>query len=750
MAIIIALLCASVAAVFVPTVIYFIRRLTEKPSFNTYRKSTVSRMFLFSACLIAALWCLRYAVGYFSIITAKSDAVTLTWWEEIFNSLLHALQTFSMDENYIDCILNGKKMIGAVLGEGTAWETVYGLYDSVLSFIAPIAGGAIIFEILASVFPKIRLSASHWAVWKEKYYFSELNAASLALAKSICSINTGFFKKPIIVFTDAYADKETEKSSEMLLEAKLIRAICIRDDLSHVKKNRFGRRKFFLIDEAESGNLKALADLANSENSKYLKKSEIYLFTNDDAYVQLEKSVRDRLVFDLKFSEEEMPVFIPIQSYRNLISNLLTDVPLYEPIIGKKPDGDGNQTLTVTILGTGNIGTQMFLSSYWLGQILNCKLKINVLSNETEEEFWSKIDYINPEIKHTTIEGDPILQINRKGDVADVYCRVDYLQCDVKSSKFVSCLVDGYVLDTDYFLISLGSDEENISIANTVREYVGQHHIKQNGCAKTVIAYVVYDSELSKALNRNKFYSFTNSKPDVYMKAIGSLLDVYSVENVFLTEHEAFAQKAQKLYDAIQNVEERAKTHKKRMLDDYKHWANLARGMHIKYKAFSMGVITESIFDYPNAPKDYAEKQTEFYQEYKRLVTGEIVFATPEQEAEHLQRLHKLSWLEHRRWNAFTRVKGFRGTTDYDAYAVVGKTGSYKQMDLKLHPCLVECDQKGIRADISPQGIINVETLLKCDNRDDFDLLDDLSYDLYSKGYNDYDFKQYDYPISDF
>ena len=750
--VIITLLCLSVAAVIVPSMIYFARNLVGKPAYGTYKKTTVSRMLLFSGCLIAAVWCLRYAVGYFSIVSADDNTVTLTWWEEIFNSLVHALQTFSMDEDYTDYILNGKEMLGTICGDNSVWIATYGLYVSVLNFFAPIAGGAIIFEILASIFPKLRLQLSHLAFWKGKYYFSELNDASLALAKSVCTIKVSSFMKPVIVFTDAYVDDEDEKGSEMLLEAKLLGAICIRDDLSHLKKNKFGMRKFFLIDEAESGNLQTLADLANSSNSTYLKKSEIYLFTNDDAYVQVERRVRDRLSTDLKFTEEELPVFVPIQSYRNLISNLLVDVPLYEPLIGKDPDCLGNQTLTVSILGTGHIGTEMFLSTYWLGQILNCSLKVNVLSQESEEEFWSKIDYVNPEIRHTTIKDDPILRINRKGDIANVYCEVNYHQCDVKSSEFMSCLIDPEkkILDTDYFLVSLGTDEDNISVANTLRKYIGQHHIKVKKPIKTVIAYVVYDSELSKTLNRKKYYNFVNEKVDVYMQAIGSLHDVYSVRNVFMTDREPFAQKAHEAYAAVQNREERAKTHRTRMNDDYKHWANLARGMHVKYKVYSMGMIKESMFDYPNAIESYNEILAKSYSEYKAVVSGQVEFISKDQENEHLMLLHKMAWLEHRRWNAFTRVKGFRSTTDYDVYAVPGVIGSYKQMDIKLHPCLVECDQKGIRANISSKGEIDVESLFQCDDRDDFDLLDDLSYDLYSKKYNNYDFKQYDYPISAF
>lgn len=745
--IIIALLLLSVMSLVVPAVFFGVRRAVVKPPCGARRKLGVSRMLIFSGCLIGAVWCLRYAVGYFSILSSGGGDTALTWWEEIFNSVAHALQTFSLDEDYTKYILDGKRMLRTIFGENVGWKaTAYGLYASMLNFAAPIAGGAVIFEILASIFPRIKLFLSHIAFWKETYYFSELNEASLALTKSICGMKTGFWKKPVIVFTDVYADSEDEKNSEMLLEAKLLGAICIRDDLSHVPKNRFGGRRFFLMDLAEIGNLQTLADLANSDNRKYLKNAEIYYFTVDDAYIQVERSVYAQL--RKQFSEEELPVLVPIQNCRNLISNLLVDVPLYEPLIGKKKNESGERDLTVTILGTGRIGTEMFLSTYWFGQILDCNLKINVVSQESEAEFWGKIDYVNPEIKRTTMVGDPLLRINRKGDMADPYCKVEYFQCDVKSTRFMSCLMEQnkHILDTDYFLVSLGSDETNISVANTVKNYVGQFHIKTAEPRKTVIAYVVYNSELSEALNKKRYYSFTHDGIDVYMQAIGSLRDVYSVRNIFLPEHEPFAQQVHQTYMATQNKEDRAKAHKARIVDDYKHWASMARAMYKKYMVFSAGMISESLFDYPNDSQAYDAAQEKVFNEYKDIMLGRVEFESPEREAEHLQLLHKLAWLEHRRWNAFTRVKGFRSTQDYDVYATAGVIGSYKQMDIKLHPCLVECDQNGIRANINAKGEIDVTSLFQCEERADFDLLDELSYDLYAKRYNDFDFKQYDYP----
>lgn len=750
---IVTLLILSVIIWLVPCLYMVIRRLLTNPTKVVVQKSGMGRVLALSACLITSVWCLRYAVGYYAAIT--SPDAELTWAEEIFNSIVHALQSFSMDEDYTQYIVDGKAMMREIFGDGTSLQGVYGMYASVLNFVAPVVGGAIIFEILASVFPRLKLHICHLIVWRDKYYFSELNEGSLVLARSIWENTKSLIKKPVIIFSDAYIDQEDdERGTEMLQEARIIGAICVSDDLAHIKKNKFGTRKFFLIDESESVNLRTLTSLSSPSNNKYLKNAEIFLFTTDDAYIQVEKNVRDKLMSDFGFADDELPVFVPVDSYRNLVSNLLVDIPLYEPLIGREKKEDGTYDLNVTILGTGHIGTEMFLSTYWFGQILNCNLIVNVISQETKDEFWSKIDYVNPEIKRTTIENDPILKINKKGDMSPIYCKVNYKQCDVKSSEFIELLNDenNGVLNTDYFFVALGTDEDNMSVANTVREYIGQYHLSENTLDRTVIAYVVYNSELQATLNRKKRHCFFNDKTDVYTCAIGSYREVYSMRNVFMTEHDLTAQLMQQYYFNMQD-DKRMEKHKKRLKDDYKHWASLARAMHVKYKMFSSGVLDTSLLDYDNpADPEYVNNIKEKLEIYKKLIAGGFC-TSKEEEEKHIRFLHDMSWLEHRRWNSFTRVKGFRYTGNYDAYVKFDENGkciggSYKQMDIKLHPCLVECDKKGVRGNLTKDGKITGTFDPKYE--DDLDLLDELSYDLYKKKYNDYDFKIYDYPNSDF
>lgn len=731
--ILLSLLAVSVAFLLTPVVRGLATAIRKQRKLDSADKKSTNRVLFFSACLLGSIWCLRYAVGCFEIILMETvkqadpslQQIGLNWGEEFLNSVVHALQTFSMDEEYTEYILNGKQMIRHLIGSESGWEDVYGFYASVLNVVAPVAGGAIILDILAGVLPGVKLWFYDLVFWRDKYFFSELNEESLALAKSVADVKE--LKNPVVIFTDAYVDDETEKDSELYLEAKRIGAICVRDDLVHVRKNRLGKRKFFLIDQTEMGNLHALVEMTNSRNYRYLKKTEVFLFTNDDAYVQVESRMRDKLHNQWNFGKDDMPVVVPVKSYGNLISNLLgKTVPLYEPLIGKKPNGDGQQNMTVTILGTGHIGVEMFLTTYWIGQMLDCQLRINVLSQETEDEFWNRIDYINPEIRQSTIPGHPVLRYNHTGGESQPYCQVEYVQCDVKSSRFVECLTwNPQIMNTDYFLVALGSDEVNISVANAVRRYIGQYHLAAGAGMKTVIAYVVYRPELADLLNQKKLFRADNRTPDIYMLAVGNLRDVYSYENVFMRKYNPYVEASQKAYDTAVDNQNRTNVHQKRAEDeyrDYKYWADLARVLHIQYKVFSMGLIKKSLFDPGVTEESYREATAEACKEAWKIVTGETGV---QDEQEKL--IDRLAWLEHRRWNAFTRVKGFRSTDAYRKYTLKGDDGSYKQMELKLHPCLVECALKGTEA--AP------------------DLLDELTAYL-NKAYNgNRDFKYYDYPV---
>ncbi len=150
-----------------------------------------------------------------------------------------------MDEDYTAYITNGKAMMVNVFGKESWLIGVYGVYATVLNFIAPVAGGVIIFEILASIFSIIIRRISYLAFWRDKYYFSELNERVLALVRSINGEYHGKIIKPIIIITDSHIDYVSERLSELANQAKLLGAICIKNDVVHIPKKDLTRNTYF-------------------------------------------------------------------------------------------------------------------------------------------------------------------------------------------------------------------------------------------------------------------------------------------------------------------------------------------------------------------------------------------------------------------------------------------------------------------------------------------------------------------------
>ncbi|MBQ7321838.1 MAG: hypothetical protein IJW99_07055 [Clostridia bacterium] len=689
------------------------------------------------------------------------ENVELRWWEQIVQSLLQTVQTLGADGDYAEHV----GWIGAIFSEAEisgGWLACTYLYVMLMTVTAPIVGGAWLFSTLLSWFPRFRL----WWVCllgiHVVYYFSELNERSLPLASSILERDRKKqdkktlreHAKSVVVFTDAYVDDESETSAELLEGAKRIGAICVRDDLLHVRKNRKGKRIFFLIDIKEVGNLQTLTDLASEEHCEILKQTEVYLFSQDDICAHVQDQVMERLkkqytaiekrklkaqyetwdeaqkkAADERIKNEVskmLPMLFPVQSFRNLVCQLLTEVPLYEPLIHAEAV-DGKKNLNVAILGTGGIGTEAFLTVYWIGQMLDVNLNIRIISQEKKNRFKSRIDYINPEILKTQSHKadapmDAILQEYRDsfGKDAKPYFTLDYVHANVYSEKFETLLTDekaeNSLLDTDYFIVALGTDEDNLSVSEHIRSRVGEYHLKrlkeedpdktdeavfagraQKEYLNTVISYVLFDGDLCEAMKEEP----SAIKYGVYMHPFGSLREAFSVENIFMDAHMDAAKASASSYQALQRRE--TLSAKKKFKSDYDMWSNLARVLHKKYKMFSMGVIDSSIFD-------GVEQDAEQYipRALERL--------------EDTQLCERLAWLEHRRWNAHQRTKGFRSTEHWQAY-FRDEGGSHKNMNLKLHPCLVEANMNGMLT-----GDKGIKDLFHPEKRD---RLDDLTFALF-------------------
>lgn len=765
------LFCSSV--VFLGRIIlrpYFIRSKTD---FCEIKNST-KRVFYAILHILGAMWTLDMSVG----IVGKTGITSV--FDQFVGSFLHALMTFAMDGYVNDLIADCHNMIEKSFEVNTVVSNIFYVYPSIICLVAPIAGGAFIFDIIAELSPQFHFFVAKLFFWREKYYFTALNEQSLSLAKDIVSSNPR--RRGTIVFTDAYSDDNNEESSERMLRARALGAICLKDDLMHISINRSRIKtvRIYLSDSKENDNLEELSKILLWKNRKLFNNLEIYVFSSDEnndnniSFFEDEVIyINNRIMSELEIADKEkkdvfekkmalknadkqqvqlkesklfpMPRVIPVNSARNMAQNLFFQIPLFEGMYGKRKD---EKALKLTIMGSGVIGTEIFLNAYWMGQMLDTELDVTVVSKGPEETFYNKINYLNTEILRTCNKDDSILDYFNTAGKSErrPYLNLHYIENDVTSSAFMQNFTkktdDNQLIDSDYFVIALGSDDDDFTVADKLRQAVGCYHLNDENARnrKTIISYVIYNSELCRNLNRkcrhsNVVNTDNQTEFDVYMHAFGSMDEVYSMKNIMFDGIKS-EKKTQSLLDNLKKWRGISANY-------YNYRADIARKLHIYYKVFSAGMLNPTLFS-SVSDTEYRKGLADGLEKYRRYVESE--------EKKDFQLLHNLSWLEHRRWNAFLRICGFTYPEDFERYYHLNndihKNNDHKFLMLKLHPCLVESDMNGIRAELDKYGKIIGDSAIKTDG--ELDLLDEITLKKITLNKEqpiaENDFKKWDYP----
>lgn len=699
------------------------------------RISFTKRGVLFAIMLLGATTIARFVVG----MTGKLEQGLLPWPEELVNSFMHALQSFTMDESYTEYLIKGNEGFGA-LAPDTCFATIYSIYDTVLNLSCAITSQVALVAVIANVFPRVKLLLVSLRFWKPVCYFSELNPESISLAKSIRESKEKR-SKANLVFCNADTDSD-EIPQECFEKARELGAIMTRISLSELKLHRRKGKTFFLTGKDED-NLAILSGFTEQGRiEKFKENDSIYVFANDNYGTLVEKTVRNAINAQIKEktgdANKKITLF-NVNRYKSIVYNLIEEKPLFSALSGDSKE------LKVAIFGSGKIGTEMFLATYWCGQMLDRELKITVVSDETEEHFRRRIDHINSDILKTAENDNELLRIRKNsGEKADPYMSFDYIESDVYldglDDMLTACsfrarmdehesieknLQNGKLADFDYFVVALGSDKKSMEVSERIGRVVTVNSdIKRKDEARVPIACALWSDELSDTVK--KMNKTGLNKVDI--EPFGSMDSSFNIEKVLL---DIIKERAIRLEDKYeQNI---AKQKGKNYEDDpYKYWANVSRAIHLKYKAFCVSKSTDA---YLSEAKEGGSFDN---------------------------RAHELAWLEHRRWNAFMRTEGFKcpgiciDDEGNEAYgyimelpreaAIIQKnnkplnSGNHKSLDLKLHPCIVECDKNGMHSDLFDKERDGYE----------IDLLDDVSVRLknieakYKLEIED--FKKYDYP----
>ena len=710
-------------------------------------ETTAKKLSIPTALLLLSVFFSRYSVGLYE---NYENEIRMGYFELVFDSFVRAFQTFSLDESYTERVIAVKFFFENKIGS-PCWASFYGLFVTLLNVCAPVVGGTILLGILTSFFPRLRLGLIRCTPFREIYVFSELNNKAIALAEDIKKKNKGkgFLKSPLIVFTDAYVDEKKEESSELLQKAKILGAICIKDDILKLKFPCTKQLHYILIDEADINNIHTLTTLVTEENKRWKQKSQtgIFVFSQNS-----EANSIVRKLYKQKQGELENVLIMIVQEYTNIVYDLFDKMPLYYPLLTKYyPGFSGEKELVLTIIGGGQIGTEIFLCAYWCAQMLNCKLTINVIT-EKADNFEEKIKQINPEILKSGIvfreygieEADKELLLKFPNDklhedsYADPYACFTFTNVDVKTSKLFEELErrranKSYMLASDYFVVALGSDEMNMTIAAEINRKIQKAKLSGDIANPPVIAYSVYDSETNKALNTLD----TTHSSNATLHAFAALSDIYSYETVFMKSTGGKAHSIHKGY-AQKKVSDQKKVMNDFRKDEYKFWSSIARFFHIKYKIYSAGLLgkDKNENDKKDGPGYISQKE---YKDFINIANNKDA-----------PMFKKLTWLEHRRWNAYMRTKGFSAPTDeqFMQYSF-NEDIEHKHIDLRLHPCIVESSEKSSieKSDWTNTGY---ESIKEKDRLDIISIKIDQKKrekDRHSKeGYTQENYKEYDGP----
>ena len=608
--------------------------------------------------------------------------------EVLMNSMLHTFQSFSMDADYTQYTLEGKDLLE---NSGNHILSVsYGIIISALNVLAPVLGGVFLLDILTAFFPIIWL---HIHPFCHKFVFSEMNEDAVTLAEDIVRNREKKYRRilsekyrcrsPLIIFTDAYKDNESENMSELFGRAKSLGAVCIKNDMLHLPLVRSKSIDYFLIDLEPSRNLSILAALLNNTNTKKEKlwpicnengDSEpcvrIFTFLKDEAECEIATTVYR------KSSNYKNVTVRNIRDYRNTVINLLHDVPLFLPLLKEKKN-----TLTVTILGSGHIGEEALKNVFWCGQMINTRLHINVISNHVKP-FEKIIKNKCPELLESCCYGSELLQFSEKGEINQPYCEIKFI--DIDDVRLLSDLPDDVIKKTDYYVIALGKDDLNLEVTNLLKQRIMKEGLRNNTGKNPVIALALYSKDLADAVRVINPESDTEAPAQApYIIPFATREDRFSCKNVFMSEVIESAKASANLYTRNNAEKESA--------DEYSYWANLAKTVHVPYKLYGIGAVEKISYE----PSEGVQIQ------YKK--------------EDYRKKEKELSWIEHRRWNAFLRAQGFASPTpkQYENYyanhlkQIINKSideqkkwiEMHKSIDLKLHSCLVESSIESILFD---------------------------------------------------
>ena len=579
--------CLIVAlAIFVAFAVWALV-LTKIP----YKSGRVLKPFylLFAGVLLSAL---AMFLPIYGQIFAEGTIKPL---EVITMSLHNTFRLFIMDGEFSIVTDN-------MVGLGGLVADVYAGFFSVLYVLAPI----LTFGVVLSFFKSVdALKRYAFSFFRDTYIFSELNAKSLALAKSLKKNN----RRRVIVFCDVFEQNE-EESFELIEKAKEINAILFKKDISAINFGFHSQRRllaFLAIGDGDSENIKQAMELVERYGGR--KNTELYVFSRTvGSELMLSKAGTKNIKVRRINDARSLVLDLLYTGGEQIFSSALTE---YEDVkyfhnykTGKE---EPKKCISAVVVGMGLYGREMMKGLTWFCQMEGYTFRLHGF--ERDANAGARFTSECPELMEE--------KYNKKMD------DVNDAQYDITIHDGVEILSDAFfnklkeIKDISYVFISLGDDDTNIRIAVAIRAALRRMALEAGKEDTAVIETVVYDENKNKSLN-GVFDFSGKSKYDINF--VGSLPDYYS-EGVLLNSE--LEKKALERHMMWGGGEEAIR---KFWMYEYNYRSSMASVMHRKHKLLIP--LMKEIIDIPK------EKRTE-------------------------EQAYVLRTVEHRRWNAYMRTEGW-------------------------------------------------------------------------------------------
>ncbi len=394
--------------------------------------------------------------------------------------------------------------------------------------VAPALSATFLLSFFNSLFARLRFFFS-W--FRPVFVFSKLNAQSLAFARSVRKRHPFWAN---IVFTDVFYE-HGDDGYELLCEAKDLRAVCLKRDITHLWFGCGWWKKVtcLIMGEDESENLAQVMTL--TEKWKERKRTSIYVYATSvgSGYIMdsmekgqflmpasLEKRIKRKMGLDKKGRKKaasKADTIVEDINDQNEVATAVVDLldgdickgssypmtngflvrridSVYDVVLETfcKSDVFGlcdevcgeDKVISLLIVGMGEYGKQIFKTALWFCQMEGYRLEINIIDSGFGK------NRIKRDIKNVLQQECPeILSYNGEQEDGEA-------QYDIKIFRDIDCFSSSLddvfknnktrLRRTLMTFVALGDDDKNIEAAILLRKLFDRLHGRTDADCKVI------------------------------------------------------------------------------------------------------------------------------------------------------------------------------------------------------------------------------------------------------------------------